>query len=224
MLPILILLTDAEGRPLAGADLALLEGHPRLARLVLKAMKTEAIPGLPPRLRALQIEAWGLALLCQRQPRGADLLGAGPPRAHSLKGPRMRFPKFSFPNIDLLGDLIGKARRRQAEAEARHALQAALDASKEALVRLALGTIGAMPEDSAPAALHLIAQTLLTQALASPAVLARVPQGARPAVSAAVMQALAGVPLPDPIRAGAVGTFQINAKTAIAAAIRALTL
>lgn len=128
------------------------------------------------------------------------------------------------PNFDFLGQIFGKAKRRQAETQARHDAQAALDANKGVLTELVFGAIGAVPQDSAPNELHSIAQALLSQALASPAVLARVPPAARPALAGAIAQALAGVPLPDALRAGAIGTFQIYAKSAVAQAVRSLTL
>ena len=131
---------------------------------------------------------------------------------------------FGFKGFDFLGQILGPARRRRLETQARHDAQAVLDANKGRLVSIALQTVGAMPGDSAPAELHLIAGALLTQALASPAAQAIIPPIARPALTAALGQALAGVPVPDPVRAGAVGTFQIAAKVALADAIRALTL
>ena len=127
-------------------------------------------------------------------------------------------------SFDFLGDMLGKARRRRLETQARQAAQAALDANKEALVSLAVQAVNAMPPDSAPAALHLIAQTLLTQTLASPALLARVPPAARPALTDAVSRAVGTVPAPDPVHANPVGVFQIAAKVAVAQAIRSLTL
>jgi len=196
-------LTDPDGQALTPQDLDSLAAHPRLARLVLKAVKTER-GGLTPRLQALQIEAWAARLLCAP--------------------PENALPERTIMSFDLLGDLLGKARRRRLETQTRHAAQAALDAAKEPLVSAVMQTLNAIPDSSAPAQLHLIAGALLSEALHSPAVLARVPPAAGPALTAAIAQALASVPAPDPTLAVPRTAFQVAAKVAVAQAIRSLTL
>jgi len=127
-------------------------------------------------------------------------------------------------SFDLLGQIFGPAKRRRAETQARQAAQAVFDGNKGAVTELVFGALGAMPAGSAPGELRGIAQALLSQALASPAVLARVPPAARPALAGAITQALAGVPLPDAAEATAVQAFQVYAQSAVAQAVHSLTL
>ena len=128
-----------------------------------------------------------------------------------------------LPKIDVLGRLLGAARRRQLEAQAKAAAQSYLDANKATLVTLAFQVIDALPITTTAEQIPQLTEDLLQQVLTSKTVQG-LPALAQDALSAALPLALSNIQPVTDAAGNALAGYQAQARAALETAIRGLKL